>query len=307
MSKIELADNISSMTGYGAKNISIEGFDIIIEIKSVNSRGRDIRLRLPSLYDRIEPQVRKIFEKMVFRGSLTISISVQNNLQFADLEFNEKLFANLLDIYNRAEKQVKNRNIKMAKSSLIELLSADKVIERREGVVDKETQERIDKEVLTAIEQATIELIKMRRNEGQKLANIIADRLIEIENLTQQADKYIANNGKVILEKLKSQISEITEFNSQLSEDRLHQEAIFLATKSDIREEIDRLYAHIKSAKELLKQGGVIGRKFDFLSQEFNREANTICSKANLIELNAIGLNLKIAIEQMREQVQNIE
>jgi len=150
-------------------------------------------------------------------------------------------------------------------------------------------------------------LINARRQEGYRLAAIISQQVDEIESLTRKAHAHPSRRREVFVERLSQQIAQLSEADSGLSEERLHQEALILATKADICEELDRLFSHVDSARQLIGNGGPVGRKLDFLAQEFNREANTLCSKAHALELSAIGLDLKALIDQLREQVQNIE
>ena len=170
-----------------------------------------------------------------------------------------------------------------------------------------EAEEQLHAAVLDSVDECLEDLVVSRRAEGDRLTNVLIARIEEIEALTKQAEEHPSRTREVILERLRQQIADLSEADSGFSEERLHQEAMLLATKADIREELDRLTAHVKSARQLIAQGGPAGRKLDFLSQEFNREANTLCSKSNAVELTAIGLDLKAAIDQLREQVQNIE
>ena len=151
-----------------------------------------------------------------------------------------------------------------------------------------------------------VDLVLARRHEGNQIAAILRDRLDEIEALVQRAESHPARSRDVILAKLRQQVADLSA-DIAIPEERLAQEALLLATKADIREELDRLAAHIATARQLIAGGGAVGRRLDFLAQEFNREANTLCSKSNAVELTAIGLDLKAAIDQLREQVQNIE
>jgi uncharacterized protein (TIGR00255 family) len=150
-------------------------------------------------------------------------------------------------------------------------------------------------------------LVAARREEGARIAAILGERIDEIAALTKAAEIHPGRSRDAILARLRQQIAELTDSSPALSEERLSQEAMLLATKADIREELDRLGAHIAAARQLIAGGGAVGRKLDFLSQEFNREANTLCSKSNAVELTSIGLDLKAVIDQLREQVQNIE
>jgi uncharacterized protein (TIGR00255 family) len=167
--------------------------------------------------------------------------------------------------------------------------------------------EALEAAVLAAADAAIADLVRARKDEGARLALVLSERIDEIAALTKAAELHPGRSRDAILERLRQQLTELSASGVPLPEDRLAQEAMLLATKADIREELDRLAAHIASARELIAAGGPVGRKLDFLSQEFNREANTLCSKSNAVELTGIGLDLKAVIDQLREQVQNIE
>jgi len=161
--------------------------------------------------------------------------------------------------------------------------------------------------VLAAADTCVAGLVSARQAEGEQLRAIVTDRLDEIAALTRAAEAHPSRTRETVLARLRGQLDDLRAAGAGLSEERLAQEAMLLAAKADIREELDRLVAHVAAARALLAAGGPIGRRLDFLSQEFNREANTLCSKAAAVELTAIGLDLKAAIDQLREQVQNIE
>ena len=290
------------MTGYARINSSVGEHDFVIEMKSVNSRNQDIRLRLGSNLDALEQQMRKKITSVISRGSINISISLNLLEAKSEIAINEQALKTMLDAMQEISKQVKTK-----KPSPEGILALKGVLEQRDALVDKKSQEALLAAVLENFDICLDDLVTSRQLEGAKLQKIILKRIDEIEALSKKAQNHPSRNKDVILQKLKLQISDLIGINSSLSEERLNQEAMMLATKADICEELDRLLAHVKAAKELLNTGGVIGRKFDFLSQEFNREANTLCAKSNATELTAIGLDLKLVIDQLREQVQNIE
>jgi uncharacterized protein (TIGR00255 family) len=193
-----------------------------------------------------------------------------------------------------------------ARSPSIEaILQVKGVVEQRETRLSEADEETLNAAILVAADAGITDLVKARQQEGRQVAAILVQRIDEIAGLAAQAEAHPSRSREEILARLKAQLAELT--NSGLNEERLAQEALLLATKADIREELDRLAAHIKSARTLIAEGGPAGRKLDFLSQEFNREANTLCSKSNAVELTAIGLDLKAVIDQFREQVQNVE
>jgi uncharacterized protein (TIGR00255 family) len=293
---------ISSMTGYARSSVNILDHDIIIEIKSVNSRGLDIRLRAPSNLDALEQKIRKKANAVITRGSVNISINVKKQANGSELAINQQA----LDAVIKAIKNIKGR-IKTAKSRPEAILALKNVLEQKENLLDEKEQKQFEDSVFESFESCLGELIISRQTEGNRLEEIIFLRLNEIEKLTIAAKKNPSRSRDAIAQKLQLQISQLSEASPILSIERLNQEALILATKADILEEIDRLFAHVKAARELITNGGIVGRKLDFLSQEFNREANTLCSKSNAIDLTTIGLDLKTVIDQLREQVQNIE
>jgi uncharacterized protein (TIGR00255 family) len=161
--------------------------------------------------------------------------------------------------------------------------------------------------VILGFAEAIAALAEMRRHEGAVLATVLSARLNEIAALAARAEEVPGRRPEAIRARLAEQIATLLSQSERFDPDRLHQEAILIATKADVREELDRLAAHVAQAARLIGQGGAIGRKLDFLAQELNREANTLCAKANDVELTNIGLELKAAVEQFREQVQNVE
>jgi uncharacterized protein (TIGR00255 family) len=181
------------------------------------------------------------------------------------------------------------------------------VLEVEEQEEDEQGRAALQAALLEGFTKAVNECAEMRRGEGTALASVLLGRIDEIEALTNEAEVNPARQPAAVREKLATQVAALLDASKSLDPDRLHQEAILLAAKADIREELDRLHAHIAAARDLLGKGGAVGRRLDFLAQEFNREVNTLCSKANDVSLTATGLSLKAVVEQFREQVQNIE
>ncbi len=181
------------------------------------------------------------------------------------------------------------------------------VLEFEEAEENEEAKNAQNKVLLSTFDEALNELVAMRGSEGNAISTLLSGQIDTIEALTKQAEGLPSRSPEAIRARLEAQLQELLEASSHLDPQRLHQEAAILATKADIREELDRLYAHVEAVRELLLKGGAIGRRLDFLAQEFNREANTLCSKSNSVELTAIGLELKTVIDQLREQTQNIE
>ena len=296
-----MSQPLTSMTGYARAAGAVPGASFACEVKSVNGRGLDIRLRLAPGFDALESDIRQLIGKMVSRGSLTFSLSVERDGAGGDLLINRQALATVLSALDELRGQVP-----AAPPSLDGILGLKGVLEQRDRPMSAAAEETLISAILDAASQALVDLILARRQEGGQIAAVLLERLDEIEALVLRAEIHPARGRDVILARLRQQVAELAD-DITIPEERLAQEALLLATKADIREELDRLTAHIAAARQLIRGGGAVGRRLDFLAQEFNREANTLCSKSNAVELTSIGLDLKAAIDQLREQVQNIE
>lgn len=292
---------ISSMTGFGRAAGTVGSWSYLWEVRSVNGKGLDVRLRLPGGMDSVEQQARALAAKHLKRGNVQMSLQLDCEEQGSELRINP----NVLFAAVQAAQQVSD--------AMGEPVSPDAVLAMR-GVVetvaadaDDDAIAARDAELVKAADVALAALAANRAEEGKRLAGIIAGQLDTIEELTAQAKANPSRTPDAIRERLSAQIERLTGASPALDPDRLHQEAMLLAVKADIQEEIDRLAAHVSAARDLLGSDGSVGRKFEFLSQEFNREANTLCSKSADAALTRTGLELKNTIDQLREQVQNIE
>jgi len=245
---------------------------------------------------------RRRIGKAVSRGSVTFTLEVEREGAGAEVVINHQaLEAVLLALDSLAHR------IEAQAPRLDGILGLKGVLVERQHPLSAEAEEQLHAAILSAADRCLAGLVEARRAEGEHLRAVLVARLDEIAALTAAAERHPSRSRDAALERLRGQVAELNQAGSSLSEERLAQEALVLATKADIREELDRLAAHVAAARQLLAKGGPIGRKLDFLSQEFNREANTLCSKSAAVELTAIGLDLKAAIDQLREQVQNIE
>lgn len=296
-----MSQSLASMTGYARATGSVPGASFACEVKSVNGRGLDVRLRLAPGFDALESDIRQLIGKTLSRGSLTFNLSVERDGAGGDLLVNRQALSTVL-----AAIEELSGKITAAPPTLDGILGLKGVLEQRDTPMSSEAEETLSAGILEAAAQALKGLVAARRQEGAQIAQVLVDRLDEIAALVQRAETHPARSRETILAKLRQQVADVAS-DIAIPEDRLVQEALLLATKADIREELDRLVAHIASARQLIAGGGAVGRRLDFLAQEFNREANTLCSKSNAVELTAIGLDLKAAIDQLREQVQNIE
>jgi uncharacterized protein (TIGR00255 family) len=292
---------LSSMTGYARASGTVPGIAFTCEVKSVNSRGLDIRMRLPPGNDALEPELRRRIGKALTRGAIGMTVTIDREGAGGDVVVNRQALATVLATIQTLG------DIDADRPSIDGILGLKGVLEQREAGLAPEAEEELQTAIYACADRALGDLAAARRDEGKALAAILLERIGEIAALTKAAELHPGRGRDAILEKLRRQVEELMAASPALSEERLSAEAMLLATKADIREELDRLTAHIAAARALVAEGGPVGRKLDFLSQEFNREANTLCSKSNSVELTAIGLDLKAVIDQLREQVQNVE
>jgi uncharacterized protein (TIGR00255 family) len=293
---------LSSMTGFARTNGACGAYVWAWELKSVNAKGLDIRFRLPIGWDVVEAQARPRAAAALVRGTInaTLTVSregVQPVVRVNDSVLNAVL-ATLKDLSVRIEAEP---------ARLDGILAIRGVIDVVDSSEDEEARRAAEAAILAGFDRALAGLIQMRQHEGGALAGILSTRLTEIAALAARAESAPGRRPEAIKQRLADQIKLLLDTSNRFDPDRLHQEAILIATKSDIREELDRLNAHVVQASRLIADGGAIGRKLDFLAQEFNRESNTLCAKANDVELTNIGLELKSVVEQFREQVQNLE
>jgi uncharacterized protein (TIGR00255 family) len=289
------------MTGFARTIVLIGSRSAVWELKSVNGRNLDMRFRLPAGYERLEPHFRAILQSQLKRGTIAISLTFTEQPQAQIPVINKAALAAMLDL--RADMIA--RNVPLAPSTLEGLLSIKGVIGDDQRLAG-EAGEHDDK-VLAAFSDAALELGAARRSEGTAISAIIDRQLGQIEALAKAAKADPSLQTEFIAARLGAQLEALMQSDTALDVQRLHMEAALLATKADIREETDRLLMHTANARQLLKTGDGAGRKLDFLAQEFNREANTLCSKANAATLTSIGLELKVTIDQFREQIQNLE
>jgi uncharacterized protein (TIGR00255 family) len=291
-----------SMTGFARSHGVSGSYAWAWEIKSVNGKGLDLRLRLPPGWDAIEAAVRARTAEALARGSLQAALTVERSGAAPTVRIN----AAVLEAVLAAVGQLAPR-LNASPPSLDGLLALKGVMEVSD-TEENETERRAAEAAITkGFGEAIVALTQMRRHEGAALGQVLATRLAEIGALASRADRAPGRQPEAIRARLAEQVATLLAQSERFDPDRLHQEAILIATKADVREELDRLAAHVAQAKLLIAQGGSIGRRLDFLAQELNREANTLCAKANDVELTNIGLELKAAVEQFREQVQNVE
>ncbi len=294
--------NIQSMTGFGRADGSRADWRWHWELKTVNARGLDIRMRMPNGLEPLEQGLKKSLQAKLKRGAVQVFINIERENAGADVRVNAALASKLM-----ADLKELATEVGAEPPSLDAILGIRGVIEVAEPDTDEdETAARL-KAVAATFDDALDSLVSARTDEGAKLQTILESVLTEIDQLVARADALAVVAPEAIRSKLEAQVTELLADRAEMPEERIIQEVAMLAGKADIREELDRLRAHIAQARTLLAEGISVGRKLDFLAQEFNREANTLCSKSSDTELTRIGLDLKAAIEQLREQVQNVE
>ncbi|MFZ0425838.1 MAG: YicC/YloC family endoribonuclease [Xanthobacteraceae bacterium] len=293
---------LSSMTGFARGHGVCGPYAWAWEIKSVNGKGLDVRLRLPPGWDAIEVPVRTGAAERVTRGSIQANLTVERSGALPSVRVNTAVLEAILATMRELAPK-----INASPPSLDGLLSLKGVIEIGDTEEREEERRSAEAAAVAGFAEAMSALGEMRRHEGAALARVLSARLQEISALAERADRAPGRRPEAIRARLAEQVAVLLAQSERFDPDRLHQEAIMIATKADVREELDRLAAHVAQARHLIEQGGAIGRRLDFLAQEFNREANTLCAKANDVELTNIGLELKAAVEQFREQVQNVE
>ncbi|MEW7007712.1 YicC/YloC family endoribonuclease [Lentilitoribacter sp. EG35] len=292
---------VSSMTGFASADGIHDNASWLWEIRSVNGKGLDVRLRLPSGFEALESQVRAASAKALKRGNIQISLNVKEQ-HSAELVVNQ---AALEQVMNIASQLSENTNIE--KASVDGILNVRGVLEERQVERSQSDKDKLIAEMSVSFLECLDALVVARQSEGANLTSVLLDQM---EQVALKVGAIVADPSRTqdaIRIRLKEQVRNLLEVNSDFDEDRLHTEAAILATKADLQEELDRLVTHIKAAKSLIKEGGAVGRRLDFLAQEFNRECNTVCSKSNAGAVTTIGLDLKVIIDQFREQIQNVE
>jgi len=280
-----------SMTGFAESAGSHDGLRWRWEAKSVNGRSLDIRLRTPPGFDSLEPPARMLATERFRRGSLQVSLTVEQQEGARGLKVDPAALASAVKLAREVAAETG-----LAPARIDGILAL-------KGVIVQEETASLDP-VKRAERDAAI--LKSLANALDELAALLAAQINDVERLTQEAASLAAAQPGALRQKLAAQIADMLQ-GSNLPEDRLAQEAALLATRADVREELDRLRAHVQDARALLAGGEAAGRKLDFLAQEFNREANTLCSKSSDIALTRTGLALKAVIDQLREQAQNVE
>src|SRR5215469_9419604 len=295
-----IAVSVASMTGFARAEGEGAGIAWVWEMKSVNGRSLDIRLRLPPGFDTLEPKLRTTLARRFRRGNFSAALTVTRTAPAA-IRINRETLAQLIGLMNELAGE-----IEAAPPRIDGLLALRGVVEP----VEDESDEFVEKRrhaVLDGWGTVLDRLAEARAEEGARLTVILVGQLAELDGLVEAAAGCAAAQPSAIRQRLRAALASLSDLTPGMPEERIAQEMALLITRSDVREEIDRLRANVEQAGELLRQEEAVGRRLDFLCQELNREANTLCSKSADIELTRLGLSLKAAVEQFREQAQNIE
>lgn len=293
---------LSSMTGFARADGALDGYRWTWEIRTVNGKGLDVRLRLPPGFEYLEAPSREKVGSALTRGNVQVVLTVQHQAGAARVRINEDVLAEVLAAMERI-----GQRITVQPPTLDGLLAIRGVLETEDIETDEDARKALGAAILANLDSALAALVADRAREGAALGEVLSSRLDTIARLAHAVEVSPARTPDAIRARLAEQVAALLDASNALDSARLHQEAVLLATRTDVREELDRLAAHVAAARALLSDGGSVGRRFDFLAQEFNREVNTLCAKSNDRSITAIGLELKAAVDQLREQIQNLE
>jgi uncharacterized protein (TIGR00255 family) len=289
------------MTGFARVDGAVAGYSWVWEVKSVNSKGLDLRFRLPNGVDQIEAGARKLAGESFVRGNLSINLNLQRPDRPPVLEVNREVLDQMVALATEYKDGAGNVNVET-------LLGLRGVVDVVEGEDEDEAEiAQRDAAITVSFGELMTALATARREEGARMGAVVDEHIEEISSLTSEAAALAEMQPARRQERLTTQLDELLGGENAVSPERLAQELALIISKGDVREELDRLVAHVGAARALMAESGAVGRRLDFLCQEFNREANTLCSKSSDLELTRIGLALKAAIERLREQIQNIE
>lgn len=295
---------IRSMTGFASAKGERGVHRWVWELRSVNGKGLDIRLRVPDWLEGLEPALRAELSKSVARGNVSLSLKLTREDDAASVALNEPAMAVALDALARCEAAARVLGLDLAPTSAGQVLALRGMLDGDGG---KDDPAPLVAQMKDEFAQLVTAFVGMRETEGAALAGVLTGQLDQISELAETAAALAEARKDAMAETLRSNLARVLENADGVDEARVTQELALIAVRADVTEEIDRLRAHVAAARDLIAAGSPVGRKLDFLMQEFNREANTLCSKSQSTHLTAAGLELKTVIDQMREQVQNVE
>ena len=295
---------VQSMTGFASGQGASGAYQWVWDIRSVNSKGLDVRLRVPDWISGLEAELKPLVSKAISRGSVSMSLRVSRDQQSSQLAVSQAALNATLDAIAAVETAAMDKGLSLTPATAADILNVKGVLDQ---AADSDDTDKLKAALVADFRPILNDFIAMRNQEGASLEAILCAQIDSIEQLIEAAMGVIEKRRADLDETYKSALQRVVINSDGLDADRIAQEIAIIAVKTDVTEEMDRLNAHVEAARKLLKQGNNIGRKLDFLSQEFNREANTLCSKSQHKDLTVIGLELKAVIDQMREQVQNVE
>ena len=294
------------MTGYASGSVQANSVLLDFEIKSVNSKSLDLKIFLPEYLSVFENELRQIVLKKISRGSVFLKIKLNQQTEYQNnYVLNDKVLKNVFEKIENIERICDEKNIPLEPLKALDFLAVKGVWEENKN--SSTNVDDIKKIVLDKIEELVVSLLQTRKKEGQGLHSILSEKLSSLIELRKAAEKTLPARSNHLKKNFKSTIDRIISETSKIDENKVEQEIAIIAIKLDITEELDRLKVHIESMQDLLSSSGVVGKKLDFLSQELNREVNTICSKSQYSDLTKLGIEMKTVVDQFREQIQNVE
>ena len=299
-----MKSSVKSMTAFASAQGAFDAYTWSWELRSVNGRGLDLRLRVPDWIPGLEQSLKERLGRAVARGNVTLNLKITRDDGAGRMGVNAQALEDTLAALEKVESVALSKGISLAPPTAADVLAMRGVME---ASASEDNTEELGQRLLKDLEPVIEAFLAMRSSEGDKLAVVLLGQIDEIAQLTQSATEIVETRRDEMEASFQQALSRVMDGAGQADTARVAQEIALLAVKADVTEEIDRLRAHVAAAKELVSAGSPMGRKLDFLAQEFNREANTLCSKAQHTDLTQIGLALKSVIDQMREQVQNVE
>lgn len=294
------------MTGYASDTILVGDFSLDAEIKSVNSKSFDLKIYLPEYMTFMENDIRQLVSKQIARGSIVLKIKAKHNDEASsNFTLNNEVLNTAIDEIKTIEQKCDEKNIQFSPLTVLDFFSVKGVWE--ENKISQTDTVELKSVMLDKLPELIKKFIETRRIEGQGLQAILVEKLSSIMEFIKEIDKILPDRSRHLKKNFKTALDKIINEQNQVDENRLEQEIALLVIKQDIQEEIDRLKVHIVSMQDLVNSSNVVGKKLDFLSQELNREVNTICSKSQYSDLTKLGIEMKTLVDQFREQVQNVE
>ena len=294
------------MTGYASDTILVGDFSLDAEIKSVNSKSFDLKIYLPEYMTFMENDIRQLVSKQIARGSIVLKIKAKHNDEASsNFTLNNEVLNTAIDEIKTIEQKCDEKNIQFSPLTVLDFFSVKGVWE--ENKISQTDTVELKSVMLDKLPELIKKFIETRRIEGQGLQAILVEKLSSIMEFIKEIDKLLPDRSRHLKKNFKTALDKIINEQNQVDENRLEQEIALLVIKQDIQEELDRLKVHIVSMQDLVNSSKVVGKKLDFLSQELNREVNTICSKSQYSDLTKLGIEMKTLVDQFREQVQNVE